>query len=46
VNNLAVQALVAASLTCDGDLEARTGATQSCLVSYSGQSLPFAITVT
>jgi hypothetical protein len=34
------------TLTCDGDLEARTGATQSCLVSYSGQSLPLAITVT
>jgi len=34
------------SLTCDGDLEPRQGATQSCLVGYSGQSLPLVATVT
>ncbi|MGQ0573326.1 MAG: DUF4333 domain-containing protein [Pseudonocardia sp.] len=33
------------SLTCDGDLEARTGATQSCLVAAGGESLPLAVTV-
>ncbi|MGD9529952.1 MAG: DUF4333 domain-containing protein [Pseudonocardia sp.] len=35
-----------AAVTCDGDLEARTGAKQSCNVGYYGQSLPLAITVT
>ena len=34
------------SLTCEGDLEPRQGAAQSCLVGYSGQSLPLAVSVT
>lgn len=33
-------------VTCDGDLEGKVGATQSCLVKAGGESLPYTATVT